>query len=134
MERTELMVGQGANCIRAGRISRHQQEGKSRSVIDERMLWSRNAVMRFAPIPTINSVLSKAAEPRLQSCHVVGVPMEKRSPMTERDVASEHTNLNEGCEPTQGGTLRTPQARGPMENRPPMTRRDVASDLPNSNE
>jgi hypothetical protein len=54
--------------------------------------------MRFAPFPTINSVLSNAVEHRLQSCHVVGVPMEKRSPMTERDVASEHPNLNEGCE------------------------------------
>jgi hypothetical protein len=82
-------------------------------VIDDGRLWKCNALMRLAPIPTINSVLSNAAVLRLQSCHVVGVPMEKRSPMTERDVAPEHPYLNDGCEPTQCGTLRTPRARGP---------------------
>jgi hypothetical protein len=69
--------------------------------------------MRFAPLPTINSGLSNAAELSLQSRRVVGVPMEKRTPMTERDVAPEHPNLNEGCETPQGGTPRTPPARGP---------------------
>jgi hypothetical protein len=39
--------------------------------------------------------------------------MEKRHPMTESDVAPEHPNLNEECDPPQGGTLRTPPARGP---------------------
>jgi hypothetical protein len=39
--------------------------------------------------------------------------MEKRPPMTECDVALEHLDLNKGCEPPQGGTPRTPPARGP---------------------
>jgi hypothetical protein len=39
--------------------------------------------------------------------------MEKRNPMTERDVAPEHPNLNEGNEHTQGGTPRKPPARRP---------------------
>jgi hypothetical protein len=69
--------------------------------------------MRFAHFPTINSVLSNAAELRQQSRHVVGFPMEKISAMTERGVANEHPNLNEGCEPHQDGTPRTPPARGP---------------------
>jgi hypothetical protein len=62
------------------------------------MLWKWTALMFFAPFPTINSDLSNAAVPRRQSRHVVGVPMAKRPPMTERDVAPEHSNLNEGCE------------------------------------
>jgi hypothetical protein len=107
------MVLEGANCNREGRISRHQQDGKSRRVPDDRMLWKGNALMRFANFRTINCVLSNAAGLRLQTCHVVGFPKEKRSPMTERDVASEHPNLNEVCEHPKGGTTRTPQARGP---------------------
>jgi hypothetical protein len=69
--------------------------------------------MRFAPFPTFNSVLSNAAELRLQSHHVVGFPMENRPPMTRRDEASELPNLNQGGETPQGGTHRTPKARGP---------------------
>jgi hypothetical protein len=57
-------------------------------VSDDRMLWKETALMRFAHFPTINSVLSNADELRLQSRHVVGFPMEKRYPMTERDVVS----------------------------------------------
>jgi hypothetical protein len=82
------------------------------------MLWKGTALKRFTHFPTINSVLSNAAELRRQSLHVVGVPIEKRSPMTERDVASRHPNLNEGCEPPQGGTHRTPPARGPAGAKP----------------
>jgi hypothetical protein len=82
-------------------------------VPDDRMLWKGTGLMRLPPFTTINSVLSNAAELRRQSRHVVGVQMEKRSPMTERDVASEHPNLNEGSEPLQGGTPRTPPARRP---------------------
>jgi hypothetical protein len=67
----------------------------------------------FAPFPTINSVLSNATELRLQSHHVVGVPVENGPPMTRRDGASELPNLNEVCEPNHGGTPRTPQDRGP---------------------
>jgi hypothetical protein len=69
--------------------------------------------MRFAQFSTINSVLSNATYSRRESRHVFGVPMEKRHPMTERDVVPEHPNLNEGCEPPQCGTHRTPPARGP---------------------
>jgi hypothetical protein len=76
------------------------------------MLWTGNSLLRFAPFPTMNSVLSNAADLTRPSRHVVGVPMKKRSPMTERDVAFEHPNLNEGREPPQGGTPRTPPARG----------------------
>jgi hypothetical protein len=113
MKRTELMVWEGVNGLRAGRISPHRPEAESCRVIEDRWLCMGNALMRFAPIPTINSVLSNAADLRLQSCYVVGVPMEKRSPITEPVVASEHPNLNEGCEPNQGSTLGTPPARGP---------------------
>jgi hypothetical protein len=67
---------------------------------------------RFAPFATINSDLSDAAELRLQSRHVVGVPMENRFPITRRDVASEFPRSNERCKPTQCGTPRTPPARG----------------------
>jgi hypothetical protein len=64
MERTELMVVEGANLLRAGRLSRHRPEGESRLGTDERMLWKGNTLMRFAPIPTIISVLSNVAELR----------------------------------------------------------------------
>jgi hypothetical protein len=77
---------------------------------DDRMLWKGTVLMRFAPFPTLNSVCSNAAEHRRQSRHIVGVSMEKRCPMTEHDVASEHPNLNEGCEPPQSFTPRTPPA------------------------
>jgi hypothetical protein len=69
--------------------------------------------MRVAPFPTINSILTNAAELRLKSRHIVGVPMENRSPMTRLDVASELPHSNEGCDQSQGGTPRTPTARGP---------------------
>jgi hypothetical protein len=85
MERTELMVGEGANRLRAGRLSRHRPDGESRRVPDDRSLWKGTALMRFAPFPTINSVLSNAAELRRQSRHVVGVRVENRPPMTRRD-------------------------------------------------
>jgi hypothetical protein len=66
-------------------------------VPEYRMLWKGTALIRFAHFPTINPVLSNAAQLRLQSCHVVGIPMEKRPPMKERDVGSEHSNLKEGA-------------------------------------
>jgi hypothetical protein len=77
------------------------------------MLWKCNALLRFAPISTIKSVLSNAAELRLQSHHVVGDPMENRPPMTRLDGASELPNLNGWCERSQGGQPRTPQAKEP---------------------
>jgi hypothetical protein len=39
------------------------------------MLWTGTALMLFADFPTINSVLSNAAELRLQAAHVFGVPI-----------------------------------------------------------
>jgi hypothetical protein len=57
MERTELMVGEGANRIRAGSLSRHRPVGESRRVPGDRMLWKWTALMLFAPFPTINSFL-----------------------------------------------------------------------------
>jgi hypothetical protein len=45
--------------------------------------------MWFAPFPTINSVLSNAAEFRRKSRHVFGDFMEHRTPMTTGDGASE---------------------------------------------
>jgi hypothetical protein len=77
---------------------------------DDRMLWKGTVLMRFAPFPTLNSVLFNVDEHRRKSRHVVGFPMEKRCPMTERDVASEPPNLNEGCQPPQSFTPRTPPA------------------------
>jgi hypothetical protein len=77
------------------------------------MLWMGTALIRFAPLPTINSSLSNASELRLQSRHVVLVPMGNRNPMTRRDVAFVLPHLYEGCEHPQGGQPRTPQARGP---------------------
>jgi hypothetical protein len=108
------MLWEGANRLRAGRYSRHRPDGESRRVPDDRMLWKGTAQMRCAHFPTINSVLSIATEPRRQSRHIVGVPMEKRPPMTEHEVAPEHPNLNEGYDQSQGGTSRTPTAIGPV--------------------
>jgi hypothetical protein len=82
-------------------------------VPDDGMLWKGTTLMRCAQFSTINSVLSNATVPRPQSSHVFGVPIEKRPLMTEHDVRPEHPNLNEGCDPPQGGTLRTSPAIGP---------------------
>jgi hypothetical protein len=57
--------------------------------------------------------LFNAAELRCESRNVVRVPMEIRQPMKRRDVASDIPNLNERCEPAQGGTPSTPPVRGP---------------------
>jgi hypothetical protein len=65
MEQTELIVGEGVNRLRAGHISPHRPDGECRRVIDDRMLWKCNALLWFAHVPTINSVLSNAAELRL---------------------------------------------------------------------
>jgi hypothetical protein len=81
-------------------------------VPDDRILLKWNALMRFAPFPTINPVLSNAGDLRRHSRHVVGFYKEKRSPMTRREVASEFPHSNEGCKPPQCGTPRTPPARG----------------------
>jgi hypothetical protein len=113
MERSELKVGEVLNRLRPGTYSRNMPDGEKRRVPNDRMLWRGTALMRFAPFPTINSVLSNAAEHRLQSRHVFGAPMENRTAMTTREGASELPQSNEGCDPPQGGTLRTPPARGP---------------------
>jgi hypothetical protein len=77
------------------------------------MVWKGNALMRFVPFPTINSILSNAAVLRLQSRHVVKFPMENRTPKTRCDRASKLPHSNEGCNNSQGGTSRTRTARGP---------------------
>jgi hypothetical protein len=74
MERTELMVGEGANRIRARRLSRHRPDCESRLLPEYRMLWKGTALIRFAHFPSINSVLSNAVELRLKSRPVVGFP------------------------------------------------------------
>jgi hypothetical protein len=66
METTELMLGEGVNRFRAGRLSRHRPVGDSRRLPDESMLWKWNALMRFARFPTINPVLSNAGILRSQ--------------------------------------------------------------------
>jgi hypothetical protein len=91
------MVGEGANRLRAGRLSPHRPDGESRRVPDDRLLWKWTALMRFAHFPNINSILTNAAELSRYSRNVVGVPMENRSTMTRRDVASELPNSNEVC-------------------------------------
>jgi hypothetical protein len=88
MERTDLMSGEGAHRLRAGRFSRHRPDGECRRVPIDRMLWNGIALMRFAHFPTIKSVHSHAPELRLQSRHVFGVHMEKRTTMSGRDGAS----------------------------------------------
>jgi hypothetical protein len=45
----------------------------------------------------------------------VGVPMENRLPMMRRDVAPEHTDVNELCEPPQRDTPHTPLDREPAD-------------------
>jgi hypothetical protein len=67
--------------------------------------------MLFALFHTTNSILSIAADLRLLSRHVVGVPMDNRNPMTMRDGASELPHSIEWCDHSQGGTPRRPTAR-----------------------
>jgi hypothetical protein len=64
MERNELIVGEGAYRLRAGRLSRHRPDGESRRMTDERMLWNGATLLLFALFPTINSALSNVAEHR----------------------------------------------------------------------
>jgi hypothetical protein len=64
MERTELMDVEEANRITTGRLPSHRPEGECRRLPDDRMLWKRDNLMRFATFPTINSVLSNADELR----------------------------------------------------------------------
>jgi hypothetical protein len=63
MERTDLIVGEGANRLSAGRLSSHRPDGECRRLHDDGMLWKGTALMRFANLPTINSVLSNAPDP-----------------------------------------------------------------------
>jgi hypothetical protein len=50
------MVGDGANRLRAGRVSCQRPDSESRRVLDEWMLWKGTALMLSAPFQTINSV------------------------------------------------------------------------------
>jgi hypothetical protein len=56
MELSDLMVGEGANRFRAGRLSRHRHEDESWRVPDDRLLLTGTALMRFANFRTIYSV------------------------------------------------------------------------------
>jgi hypothetical protein len=96
MEKTELILGEGFNRLRSGRLSSHRPDGERRRMPEERMLWKRNALNRFAHFPNINSFHSNAAELRLQSRHVVGVRIDNRLSMSRRDVASELQESIEG--------------------------------------
>jgi hypothetical protein len=78
MERTDLMAREGANRLRVFRLSRHRPNGESRRVPDNRMLWNWTALMRFAPLTNINSVLSNAGDHRRPFIRVVAVQMEIR--------------------------------------------------------
>jgi hypothetical protein len=62
MVRSEFVVGEGANRLRAGRPSRHRPDGEGRRLPDERMLWKWTTLMRFSNFPTINSGFANAAE------------------------------------------------------------------------
>jgi hypothetical protein len=64
MERTELVVWEGANRLTAGRNSSLRPDSDSRRVPDDRMLSKGTSLMRCAPFPTFNSFLSNAAELR----------------------------------------------------------------------
>jgi hypothetical protein len=53
MDGTELIEGEGANRLRAGRLSRHQSDGESRQLTDDRMLWKGTSLIRFANFSSI---------------------------------------------------------------------------------
>jgi hypothetical protein len=113
MERTDLIVWEAAKRLRAGRRSRHMPEGEIRRLPDDGMLCNWTALMRFEIFATIISIHSNAAELRMQSRHVAGVPMENGSTMTSREGAINPPHSIEGCDQSQGGTPRTLTARGP---------------------
>jgi hypothetical protein len=96
MTQTEQMVGEGVKQLRTGHLSRHRPDGESRRMPDDRMLYKWIALKRFAQFPTLDSVHSNAADLRLQSRHVVGVPMENGPPMTRRYAASALPHSNVG--------------------------------------
>jgi hypothetical protein len=53
MERIELMVVEGVNRLREGRLSPHRPDGYRRRLTDERMLWNGTVLMRFTRFLTI---------------------------------------------------------------------------------
>jgi hypothetical protein len=129
MERTELMVGEETNRIRAGRLSRHRPDGEFRRVQVDRMLWKWNALTWFAPFPTDNSVRSNAGELRRQSRHVVVFPMEKRPTMKRRDGASEFPHSNEGCQKISVGRFARPRPEGRQSQRSNMDLQLISNDI-----
>jgi hypothetical protein len=78
LERIELMVGKGANRIRADPFHIIRFSGTRRLSPFGRWLETRTALRRFDPSPTINSVSSYAGELRRASSRVVEVQMEIR--------------------------------------------------------
>jgi hypothetical protein len=53
MERTELMEVDGANRLRARRLSPNHPDGESRRFPDDLMLWKGRNLKRFPHFPTI---------------------------------------------------------------------------------
>jgi hypothetical protein len=74
MERTHLMAGEVAIRLRAVCVSIHRPNGENRRVPDNRMLWIWTALMRFAHLPTINSVISKRQNSDCSHATFLGLP------------------------------------------------------------
>jgi hypothetical protein len=78
LERTKLMVGKGAICIRAVPFHSIRSSGMRRLSPSGPWCERRPALGRFAASPTINSVRSIACQLRRPSRRVVGVQLEIR--------------------------------------------------------
>jgi hypothetical protein len=78
LDRTELMVGNGANRIRAVHFHSIRSSGTRRLSPSGRCHERRPGLSQFVPSPAINSVLSFACELRRPSRRVVGVQLEFR--------------------------------------------------------
>jgi hypothetical protein len=76
LERNELMVGNGANRIRAELVHSILSTGTRRILTSCWWRERRSALMQFAPCPTINSVHSIACVLRNTSRRVFRVQME----------------------------------------------------------
>jgi hypothetical protein len=74
MERSELMLGEGAKRLRAGPLPHHRPDGESRQVPDDRMLRMGTALMRFAPYATINSFFPMRLNSRGSQGTLLGFP------------------------------------------------------------
>jgi hypothetical protein len=78
LDKTELMVENGANRIRVTHIYSIRSSGNRRFSPSARWRERRRALGRFARSPSINSVRSIAGEVRRRSCSVFGVQLDIR--------------------------------------------------------